>query len=229
MLHRDRRRGHDPRRVSDFEEKWCRRAALLVGAMGLVVAGSLLGIGISDRSRELASESLVPCGTLVDRCIEPLLVNAHAPPVFRPLAIPDARKQQMMECFKQGPLYLKIHRETVQWMEEESNPVVVHDNWDERRKLFDYLASRFLEINDAAFIANLEQTPQGRYLIETAAPDEISKDRTVMAISYVRTLTHYDCLITLDMNKVRGIQKVAGSRNEDSASDQEVPSTRPGD
>jgi hypothetical protein len=223
MLHGDRRRAHDPERVSDFEERWSRRAALLIAAMGLVVVGSLLGIGIADRSREAASESLVSCATLVDRYIEPLLVNANATPVFRPLAVSEVRTQQMMNRFKGGPLYLKIHGETVQWLNEESNFAVVHDNWNERRKVGDYLASRFLEIHDVAFIEELEKSPQGRYLIETATPDEIGKDRTFMAISYVRLLTHYDCFIDLDMNKVREIWKVAGDRNEDPASDQEVP------
>ena len=103
MLYDERRKDRDEKRVSGFEEKWSRRLALIVGVVGLTVFGLMLGIGLVDRFPGPASESPVPCGTLVDRCFEPLLLNAHTPPVFRPLAIPEARKKQLTDRFKRGP------------------------------------------------------------------------------------------------------------------------------
>jgi hypothetical protein len=224
MPHDEHRKGRDVNSARDFEETWSRRAAVVAGIVGLVVVGSLLGIGFADRRRELAMAPPVPCRILIDRCFEALLLLAHFHPALRSLAIPEAQKKQLLDRFKRGPLHLKIYNETVQWMEQERQLAEVHDTWQERLRVTDFLRSRFMAIDDASFIANLEKTLPGRLFLQSSIPGEISADKRFMIISYSRLITHYECFIYIDIKNVNDVRRDTETKDEGTALEPEDPS-----
>ena len=95
----------------------------------------------------------------------------------------------------------------LRWLEEARHLKFVNDDPDERREVGGFLASRLLEFSDPVFIANLEKTPGGQFLLERCGRNNLSKDRTTLVLTYGNILTHYTALLGLDMSHVRQVHR----------------------
>ena len=207
MLYDEFRNDRHAKRVSAFEEKWSWRMALLVGAVGLISFVGLLVDGFRSQSQERASGPLVPCRTLVDRSLRALMLGAHTPPAVNPWQVSEGQRKQWLKEFERGPLYARISRDVLRWLEEARHLEFVIDDSDERKEVVGFLSSRFLEINDPKFIANLEKTPSGLFLLDRCGGDKLSKDRTKLILTYGNIVTHYTALLGLDMSHVRQVHR----------------------
>src|SRR5262249_44035007 len=141
-----------------FEKNWGRRAAVLIVVGGLVNAATLLyqGFETEERQARLGPGHSLPYYEFLKQCFESLMLIADYDPSSWHLPIPEARKQQSKNVFKGGPLYDKLFQDTVHWFEEERRLARVNENnLDERLAVVNYLNRQFIEISDAAFIANL--------------------------------------------------------------------------
>ena len=187
--------GHAWKSTSSPGEKWRRRATSLAGS-GMLIASLTLFGGIAKEPA--ASGSLVACRILVDRCCGSLMGDAQVDPA-------EAQQTQLREEFERSPLYAKIFHDVFRWLEEDRQLTYVQDTPDERQEVTGFLASRFLEIRDAAFIANLERNATARSLFEICRRHQIGEDRTTLVASYGMILTHYEAFIGLDMSHVREV------------------------
>jgi hypothetical protein len=179
---------------------------------------------VSARERPGSSnEQRLPYREFLQRCIASRLPEAYMHPALRPLSIRDARKVGDSERFRAGPIYEKISSDTVQWFEEEWRAAEVRYGVDERRKVADFMVTRFLEINDGAFIARLEENPEGRVTLSLLKPDDLSKDRTSLVVSYSFLLSHSNCFIDVDMSKVREVQRDSGFHDDPTPIPPETP------
>jgi hypothetical protein len=186
-----------------FEENWGRRAAVLIVVGGLVTAATLLYLGFETEARQagLSPGDSLLYPEFLEQCFESLMRRADYDPSFRPLPIPAARKQQLKKAFKDGPLYDKLFQDTVHWFEEERGLARVNENdLDERISVINYLNRQFLEVSDAAFIANLGKTPEGRFFLQAVLPDGLSEDRSSIIIDYAIILCNYRCFHNVNVN-----------------------------
>jgi hypothetical protein len=199
---RDRSR---PEPVETFEERWSRRAALVVAASGLATAGVLLFQGV-EAERTLARQNdagKLPFRRFVEQYLESRMRRAYLEADFRTWQISETGNRRLIEDFKRSPVYDKIARDTVRWFEENRRLAsVAGDDLFEKNELAKYLDVSQLEIKDAAFIANLGNTPEGRFLLGRLSANHLSQDRSSLVVCYGSVLVHSDCFRKIPMNRI---------------------------
>jgi hypothetical protein len=158
-----------PEPIETFEEKWSRRAALAVAAGGLVTAGALLVLGFeAQRSQSGQNDAgKLHYREFVEQFLEARMRSAYLLyPEFLTRQLSETSKRRLIEDFKRSPLCDKIARDTVLWFEENRRlGLVAKDDLSEQRELVKFLSIPGVEIKDAAFMANLPNTPEGRLLV----------------------------------------------------------------
>jgi hypothetical protein len=194
-----------PGRIGALEETWTRRGAILVAAVGISVAGGLLWEGFVTASKHPDGE-LVACATLADRCSRSLMRYAYTDTSLPPRS--EAQKARDIETFLHVALHRKIHAVVVQWLRARHG-AEVRDNPEERRRVTDFLSGKFLEVADARWVARLEETPEGRWLLGVLGPmpDRIREDRSSLVISYAMLMTHFDCFLDVDVSRLREAER----------------------
>jgi hypothetical protein len=201
---RDRSR---PEPVETFEERWSRRAALVVVASGLATAGALVFQGF-EAERRLSGQNgagKLPYRTFVEQYLQSVMRIAYVEPDFRTRPLSEERQRQLIEDFKRSPLYDKIARDTVRWFEQDRRLAsVARDDLFEKIELSEYLNVPLLEIKDAAFIANLANTPEGRFLLGRLSR-QISQDRSSLVVCYGNVLVHSDCFRKIPMKMIADV------------------------
>jgi hypothetical protein len=199
---RDRSR---PEPVETFEERWSRRAALVVAASGLATAGALLFQGF-EAERGLSGQNdagKLPYREFVEQFLESRMRSANYEADFRTRQISETRNRQLIEDFKRSPVYDKIARDTVRWFEENRRLAsVARDDVFEKSELAKYMNVPQLEIKDAAFIANLGNTPEGRLLLGRLSRNHLSQDRSSLVVSYGNVVVHSDCFRKIPMKMI---------------------------
>jgi hypothetical protein len=197
-----------PEPIETFEEKWSRRAASWIAAAGLATVGALLFQGFEaeriQSGQNCAGE--LPYREFVEQYLESRMRRAYDLETgFDPRQLSEARRRRLIEDFKRCPLYDKIARDTVRWFEENRRLVSVAKNdLFEKNRLAQYLSERLFEIKDAAFIANLGNTPEGRFLLGRMSRT-LSQDRSCLVVSYGNVIVHSDCFINVKMTDITDI------------------------
>jgi hypothetical protein len=210
-----------PRLVSPFEERWSRRVAVLVVAVGLAGCARLMWDGYT-LARGESEGPLVSCATLVERCFDALMRNAEKHPSSGPPQISPARMQQMVKDFKQdSPVYRKLFGDVVQHLEWETRGKEVHDNPSERDSIVLFLGTRYFRIEDADWVANLDGTPEGRRLIATLKPGAVSPNHSSIVVPSTRVLTHYPLFLDLGLDKITAFEGESDLLNKGTIPDPE--------
>jgi hypothetical protein len=175
----------------------------VVAASGLATAGALLFQGF-EAERRLSGQNdagKLPYRTFVEQYLESQMRSAYIEPDFHSLS--EERERQLIEDFKRSPVYDKIARDTVRWFEENRRLAsVARDDVFEKIELRNYMGDSHLEIKDAAFIANLGNTPEGRFLLGRFSRDRLSQDRSSLVVSYDNVVTHSDCFRKIPMTMI---------------------------
>jgi hypothetical protein len=190
--------------MASFEQKWSRRVALVVGAGGLATAGVLLFQGFEAERRQSArgNAQMLPYREFVEQFLESRIRIAYFLAPFGQPEISDTRKRHLIEEFKRGLVYEKIARETEQWFKENRRlAAVARDDPAETGALWYFLSSRLVEIK-GDFVANLENTPEGRFLLSKSPEGRFDRTRSSLIVSYGNIITHSDCFLNLDSRAI---------------------------
>jgi hypothetical protein len=172
--------------IETFEEKWSRRAALAVAAAGLVTAGTLLVLGFEAQRRQFGQNDAgkLPYREFVEQFLESRMQCAYSYPEFQTRQLSETSKRRLIEGFKRSPLYEKMARDTVRWFEENRRlRLVARDDLSEQLELARFLSIPRVEIKDAAFMASLQNTPEGRLLVRRFPRYRLSQDKSSLVVS----------------------------------------------
>jgi hypothetical protein len=214
---RDRSRSEP---IETFEEKWSRRAALAVAAGGLVTAGALLILGFEAQRRQSGQNDAgkLPYREFLEQFLESRMRSAYRfYPQFRTRQLSETCKRRLIEDFKRSPLYDKIARDTVRWFEENRRlGLVAKDDLSEKLELGKFLSIPRVEIKDAAFMANLRNTPEGRLLVRTFPRFRLSQDGSSLVVSHGFVLAHSDCFRNIPMQAITEVDVSRVSEEEQS-------------
>jgi hypothetical protein len=177
----------------------------VVAASGLATAGALVFQGFEAERRRSGQNDAgkLPYRTFVEQYLESLMRSACFDPGFPTRPLSGERERQLIEDFKRSPVYDKIARDTVRWFEENRRlAFVARDDVFEKVELARYLSVPLLEIKDAAFIANLGYTPEGRFLLGRLSRNGLSQDRSSLVVCYGNVLVHSDCFRKIPMKMI---------------------------
>jgi hypothetical protein len=190
--------------LASFEDKWSRRAALLVGAGGLATAGVLLFQGFEAGQRQSARSDarMLPYHEFLEQLLESRIRASYSHVSFGRPEISGTRKRHLIEEFKRGPLYEKIARETQRWFKENRRlAVVARDDVAEMEAFSYFLASRLVGIQGDV-VANLENTPEGRFLLGKLPRGRFDRARSSLIVTYGNVITHSVCFLNVDSRAI---------------------------
>jgi hypothetical protein len=123
----------------------------------------------------------------------------------------------LIEDFKRSPFYDKIARDTVRWFEENRRlGLVAKNDLSEKLELGKFLTIPRLEITDAAFKANLPNTPEGRLLVRRFPRFRLSQDNSSLVVCYGFVLAHSDCFRNIPMQAITEVDVSRVSEKEQS-------------
>jgi hypothetical protein len=213
---RDRSRSEP---IETFEEIWSRRAALAVAAGGLVTAGALLVLGFEAQRRQSGQSDAgkLPYREFVEQFLESRMQCASGYPEFQTRQLSETCRRRLIDDFQRSPLYQKIARDTVRWFEENRGlRLVAKDDLSEQLELGKFLSISRVEIRDAAFMARLQNTPEGRLLVRRFPRFKLSQDRSSLIVSYGYVLAHSDCFRNLPMQAITDVDVSHVSEEEQS-------------
>jgi hypothetical protein len=130
---------------------------------------------------------------------------------------PIRAKRRLIEDFKRSPLYEKMARDTVRWFEENRGlRLVAKDDLSEQLELARFLTIPRIEITDAAFVASLRNTPEGRLLVRRFPRYGLSPDNSSLVVSYGFVLAHSDCFRNIPMQAITEVDVSRVSEEEQS-------------
>ena len=213
---RDRSRSEP---IKTFEEKWSRRAALAVAAVGLATAGALVFLGFEAQRGQSGQNGAgkLPDREFVEQFLESRMQCASVYPEFHTRQLSETYKRRLIEDFKRSPLYEKMARDTVRWFEENRRlGLVARDDLSEQRELVKFLSLPRVEIKDAAFMASLENTPEGRLLVRRFPRFALSQDKSSLQVSYGYVLAHSDGFRNIPMQAITDVDVSRVSEEEQS-------------
>ena len=205
--------------IERFEEKWSRRAALAVAAAGLVTAGALVFLGFEAQWRQFGQNDAgkLPYREFVEQFLESRMQCAYGYPEFHTRQLSEMCKRRLIEDFKHSPLYEKMARDTVRWFEENRRlGLVARDDLSEQLELARFLTIPRIEITDAAFVASLRNTPEGRLLVRRFPRYGLSQDKSSLVVSYGYVLAHSDCFRNIPGQAITEVDVFRVSEEEQS-------------
>jgi hypothetical protein len=191
--------------IETLEEKWSRRAALAVAAGGLVTAGALVFLGFEAQWSQSGQNDAgkLPSREFVEQFLESRIRRAYLDPEFRTRQLSETCKRRLIEDFQRSPLYEKMARDTVRWFEENRRlGSVAMDDLSEKLELAKFLSLPRVEIKDAAFLANLQNTPEGRFFVRRFPRYGLSQDKSCVVVCYGFILSHSDCFRDIPMQAI---------------------------
>jgi hypothetical protein len=101
----------------------------------------------------------------------------------------------------------------VRWFEENRRlGLVARDDLSEQLELAKFLGIEHVEIKDAAFMARLQNTPDGRLLVRRFSRFKLSQDKSSLVVSYGYVLADPDCFRNIPR---QAITEVGVSRMSD--------------
>jgi hypothetical protein len=203
--------------IETLEEKWSRRAALAVAAGGLVTAGALLILGFeAQRSQSGQNDAgKLPYREFVEQFLESRMQCASNYALFHTRQLSETCKRRLIEDFKRSPLYEKMARDTVRWFEENRRlGSVARDDLSEQLALTKFLGKAHVEINDAAFMASLQNTPDGRLLVWRFSRFNLSQDESSLVVSYSYVLADPDCFRNIPRQAITEVEVSRVSEEE---------------
>jgi hypothetical protein len=205
--------------IETFEEKWSRRAALAVAAVGLATAGALVFLGFEAQRGQSGQNhaSKLPCREFVEQFLESRMQCAYSYPEFHTRQLSETCQRRLIEDFKRSPLYEKMARDTVRWFEENRRlGMVASDDLSEQLELAKFLCIPRVEIKDAAFLASLQNTPEGRLLVRRFPRFKLSQDKSSFVVYYGYVLAHSDCFRNIPMQVITEVDVSQVSEAEQS-------------
>jgi hypothetical protein len=203
-----------------FEEKWSRRTALAVAAGGLATAGALLLLGFEAQWSQSGQNDAgkLPYREFVEQSLESRMRCAcRFHPEFQTRQVSESCNRRLIEDFKRSPLYEKMVRDTVRWFEENRRlGLVAKDDLSEKLELAKFLSIPCVEIKDAAFMASLQNTPEGRLLVRRFPRFRLSQDKSSLVVCYGFVLAHSDCFRNIPMQAITEVDVSRVSEAEQS-------------
>jgi hypothetical protein len=192
---------------------------MAVAAGGLATAGALVFLGFEAQGRQSGQNDAgkLPCREFVEQFLESWMHRASLYWDFHTRQLSETCKRRMIEDFKRSPLYEKMARDSVRWFEENRRlGSVARDDLSEQLELAMFLGIPRVEIKAAAFMASLQNTPEGRFLVRRFPRFKLSQDKSSFVFCYGYILAHSDCFRHIPMQAITEVDVFRVSEEEQS-------------